>query len=142
MKEKDPNANFAFDDWGWWVEQTANVGTSFGMGIAAIAETAVVTALTRGLGTPGTVAKLSAKVISTANQARKAGRLAKLAKKSWNVLKNNPTKAMTFALLNRHGESVIEAADTFESMREEFLELGYTTEEATEYAAKSSSYYI
>ena len=122
--EKEPGTvNFA--DTGWWAMQFGQTGMTAGIA----AETFALTALTSEIGLGEQ---------SILNSARKINSIKTLL----STVKNSSRlkyAAMTFGLLRRHNEGVIEAADSFNQIRTDLQNQGIDHETATNEAAKGAS---
>lgn len=125
IKLRNPEKVMDFGDTGFWIKSLAQTGTSFGMAVESLA----MTALTAGLGSETTI-------LSGAN---KMNWLKTLSFNTINFLKSSPTKALTYGFFRRYNESVMEAADIFKVLKQEYLDKGYNEEEAANYAAIGAS---
>jgi thermostable 8-oxoguanine DNA glycosylase len=134
--KKDPTKIIDFTDPAYWAEQTIQAGTSFGMFAASTLETLALSAILPGGGTAMAIGKNTAKGIV---QMQKAKKYKQFLSQTLNYLKKAPTQALTFGVVNRHAESVMEASETFKSLQQEFLDKGYDEEVAKKYAADGAA---
>lgn len=118
--EANPGS-FNLGDMGWWGNQIASAGTGIGMGVESLLETLVIGGLTGGTGAIPTALRSLTKIpgmLKLAKTTKDLGKLTQLADKA-SKLKNTAT---TYAILNRLGESKMEAQQTFHQTYKELLE--------------------
>lgn len=121
--QKQGNDSFNPADSGWWAEMFKQSGTSVGIMLEALAETAAVTYATQGLGT----------VIEIPNIIRKAALIPKLTKAQ--KLKKN---ALIWAGFRRYSESLIEAKDNGLQTYRDYIKQGKSDAEASQAASQVS----
>jgi hypothetical protein len=108
-------------DVGWWGNQIASSGTGIGMVGSSLLETMAVGAITGGTGAIPTALKSIAKIPSMLKLARKAKTAEQLAE-AVNISKKLKNTATAYGILNRIGESKMEAQQVFQQTYKELLE--------------------
>ncbi len=120
---KEGEDSFNPGDSAWWSNMFKQSGTSVGIMVEALVETAAASYLTGGLSTVLKLGKVggAAKVISAADKANKAQK-----------------NAMAWAGFRRYSESLIEAKDNGIQTYNEYIRAGKTDEEASKAASEVS----
>lgn len=137
--EKNPGGVEPGDS-AWWATQFAQFGTSVGIGVEALLESAVITWATGGMGTMGAVAK----GVNTAVRLRKlaqAGKLARFLKGSKALSKgaNMALKSGTWGAWKGAQEGIIEGYESYHQTYQEYLDKGLSPKEAQKLASIAAS---
>ncbi len=102
-------------DMSWWLNQIASSGTGIGMGLEALATTALIEYATGGLGTEAAVAKLG----SLFSKLSKGARGAEVLAEGIAAAKGMKSAATIYGIMSRVSESRMEAQQTFDEVSKE-----------------------
>lgn len=117
--------NSSFSDPAYWLNQVSNATFSFGLAAGTFLEQGILTGLTATTG--------------GATSVLQGSELLNSFSKIKNFISNPVTKTLTFGTVKGIQEGFINGYETAQSVKKEFLDRGYSEEDALKYASEAAS---